>query len=102
MPYADPEQRRASVRRYHADPANRSTVERAKAAWRARNPEKRRAQNIVSSALRRGVLVKGSCERAGEDCGGKVHAHHDDYSKPLVVRWLCAVHHGETWRKTAA
>lgn len=23
----------------------------------------------------------------------KVQAHHDDYSKPLEVRWLCVPHH---------
>ena len=28
-------------------------------------------------------------------CGSKkfVHAHHDDYSRPLDVKWLCAMHH---------
>lgn len=23
----------------------------------------------------------------------KANAHHDDYAKPLEVRWLCALHH---------
>lgn len=97
MPYADQTFRRAQVRRYHADPANRPTVEKAKRAWRERNPEKRRAQNIVSGHLHRGSLVKGPCEHAAEGgCRGKVHAHHDDYSKPLEVRWLCVAHHADT------
>ena len=30
------------------------------------------------------------CEICGKE---KTHAHHDDYDKPLNVRWLCAEHH---------
>ena len=31
-----------------------------------------------------------------EVCGNlRVHAHHDDYYKPLEVRWLCVKHHNE-------
>lgn len=56
-----------------------------------RAPEKKRARRIVSNALRDGRLVRQPCETCGtsED----VHAHHDDYAKPLDVRWLCRKHH---------
>lgn len=65
-----------------------------KARWIERNPEKRKAQIAVGNALRDGKLVKGACERAAEgDCGKRIEAHHDDYSKPLDVRWLCSKHH---------
>jgi ribosome-binding protein aMBF1 (putative translation factor) len=61
--------------------------------WRARYPEKYRAHNAVNNAIRDGRLKRGvRCE----ECGKKehLHAHHDDYSKPLDVRWLCArCHH---------
>ncbi len=41
----------------------------------------------------RSVLVKGPCEYAGEGgCHGPIEAHHDDYSKPRVVRWRCRRH----------
>jgi hypothetical protein len=35
-------------------------------------------------------------------CGATehVHGHHDDYQKPLVVRWLCRRHHGEVHRRS--
>jgi hypothetical protein len=61
--------------------------------WRQRNPEKTKAHDAVKYALRTGRLVKGSCELAGSECGGRVEAHHDDYSRPLDVRWLCKRHH---------
>jgi hypothetical protein len=31
----------------------------------------------------------------GSGCSGKVQAHHDDYTKPLAVDWLCTKHHAE-------
>lgn len=46
--------------------------------------------------VKRGLVKKGPCEVCGDP---KVEGHHADYSKPLEVRWLCAVHHGETHRK---
>jgi hypothetical protein len=67
----------------------------------ARNREKRyergerykdQARWRVKSALRSGKLKRQPCEV----CGAKnSQAHHDDYSKPLEVRWLCPAHHGK-------
>ena len=54
------------------------------------NPVKARARQAVRRAIRSGALVKKPCEKCG--CV-KVDAHHDDYSKPLDVRWLCRLHH---------
>lgn len=55
-------------------------------------PQQYRANYAVTNAIRDGRLVRGSCEVCGS---AKVHAHHDDYGKPLVVRWLCRRHHRE-------
>jgi len=59
--------------------------------WEARNKESRRAHHAVETALHNGSLRKHPCE----DCGTTVNvmAHHEDYSKPLLVRWLCGVCH---------
>lgn len=59
-------------------------------------PEKDRARNLIKLAMRSGKVIKGKCEICGNE---KVDAHHDDYSKPLDVRWLCRTHHGEVHRK---
>ena len=61
--------------------------------WNQRHPEKIKAHRTVSYAIRRGRLVKGPCEWAGVECRGRIEAHHDDYTKPLEVRWLCKKHH---------
>ena len=58
--------------------------------WRARNPQKRKAHNAVAWALHTGTLVREPCEVCGSE---RSQAHHEDYSKPLTVRWLCSLHH---------
>lgn len=55
-----------------------------------KNPERFLAMQMVQTAVRNGTLVRGRCEVCNLD---KVEAHHDDYSKPLAVRWLCRFHH---------
>ena len=57
--------------------------------WRDRNPEKYQAYLAVKKALRHGVLQRKECVL----CGEKAQAHHEDYSKPLEIIWLCQVHH---------
>ena len=55
---------------------------------RVRSLRKARARSAVADALERGVLVRpGNCENCHRPA--KVHGHHDDYSRPLEVRWLC-------------
>lgn len=65
-------------------------------AYRRKYPERDAARAAVNRAVRRGVLVRPThCE----ECGiGKPHAHHDDYGKPLDVRWLCVTCHGKHHR----
>lgn len=48
------------------------------------------AHNAVKRAIRAGDLVRKPCEVCGEE---RAEAHHDDYNKPLEVRWLCKMCH---------
>lgn len=50
------------------------------------------AHAAVQEALKLGLLVrKGACELCSSDIA--VVAHHDDYKRPLDVRWLCGICH---------
>lgn len=57
----------------------------------ARHPEKHAARAQVRNAIRDGRLQRQPCEA----CGKKAQAHHDDYTKPLEVRWLCPRDHSD-------
>lgn len=57
------------------------------------NKLKKYYYNLVRRAVLSGKLKKLPCEKCGTS--EKVHGHHDDYNKPLDVRWLCAKHHSE-------
>lgn len=65
---------------------------------RHRPAEKRKATYLTSNAIRDGRLVRHPCEKCGD---ASAEAHHDDYSKPLEVRWLCRKHHLEHHGKVA-
>ena len=45
-----------------------------------------RAHSAVSYAIAKGQLKPSNCESCGDPNG---YAHHDNYHKPLDVRWLC-------------
>lgn len=64
--------------------------------YRAAHPLKAFAQTTAANAMRAGKLVRQPCEVCGTTI--KIHGHHDDYSKPLDVRWLCVTHHAEHHR----
>ena len=54
--------------------------------WREAHKAEIAAHVAVHEAKLRGELIPKPCEVCGRE---RVFAHHDDYSKPLVVRWLC-------------
>lgn len=89
--------KRMEMRRaYQSSPAGRSAHNRAAEAWAGKNATKRKAHIAVGNAIRDGKLIKSGCEVCGNPT---VHGHHDDYAKPLAVRWLCDTHHNEWHRR---
>ena len=85
------------------DKARTNLPHRAKARkesskrWVERNILGRAAQIIIGNKIRNGTLERPeNCSSCGVVC--KPHAHHDDYEKPLEVRWLCVSCHA-TWHR---
>ena len=68
---------------------------------RAKNPEGDRARHILNYHVEKGKITK-PCECEIDGCDRiDVQAHHEDYSEPLNVAWVCAKHHHEIHRKVS-
>ena len=68
-----------------------------KRAWRKANPAAHAAHDKVGEAIEAGRLVRLPCSVCGAT---PAQGHHEDYSKPLVVIWLCVIHHKEAHAET--
>ena len=80
-------ERKRSIAKYHRDKA--SFREREK---QPKYQEKTKARKKIRNLIYRGKIKRQPCEVCGLANG---EAHHDDYSKPLDVKWLCRRHHCE-------
>ena len=52
-------------------------------------------RSTLNHAIRDGLIKRGKCEI----CSRMAEAHHDNYNKPLDVRWLCSYHHRKSVHK---
>lgn len=77
---------------------SQKSLREARAKWRNKNQNilKKRCHELVRRALIAGKLIRPEeCSECGFNPGRatngrtKLHGHHDDYSEPLKVRWLC-------------
>lgn len=77
-------------------PKRKAHIREVTIEWRKKRALAYKAQTAVGNAIRDGKLVKKPCAVCGSI---KVHGHHEDYSKPLDVTWLCAAHHKQLHSK---
>lgn len=98
--YADASSRREKTYRPKAIKNRREIY---KHRWRVqgdrREPLKVRAGQILNYCVRAGKITKpNNCADCGV-VGARLDGHHEDYSKPLDVIWLCRPCHGKRHRK---
>lgn len=84
---------------YRATPNYKRLQRAAKVRYRQSEEARQKdaARWALNQALRSGKLTRQPCETCG---AGRAEAHHDDYSKPLTVRWLCTKHHKQLHKKS--
>lgn len=78
------------------NPETTATGLSPQAKWDAANPKAKWAHQALRSAEKKGLIERGPCEECGAVHGvdgAVIHGHHDDYDKPMAVRWLCILHH---------
>jgi len=68
------------------------SIRKCVARDRLLRPHVHKARTMIMVAIRSGKIKRLPCERCGTLPS---EAHHDDYTKPLKVRWLCKKHHTE-------
>jgi hypothetical protein len=69
---------------------NSAKMARYKIESALRYPDKTKARQVLCKAIKNGEIRRFPCRVCGSlDSEG----HHDDYSKPLDVTWLCPKHH---------
>ena len=88
----------AQPKRYCTDPKQQKRNEDVYRSQR-KYPEKRAARTFLNSYIKMGKVMKpNSCEICLQKA--KVEGHHEDYSKPLEVKWVCKKCHTDIhWKQ---
>lgn len=72
------------------DPYSREKAKENSRAWYQANKVKAHAKTALGRAVAAGKVKRLPCRECGNK---KSQGHHEDYSKPLDVIWLCSLHH---------
>lgn len=91
--YRDDPRKKEALSKYASSEKGRAAARSARSRWLNKNQVKRAAHIILGNAISGGKITKPCrCEECGVD-NVRIHGHHDDYSEPLSVRWLCSKCH---------
>jgi hypothetical protein len=89
--------RRDLVKKYSLTEQGKAIKKKSIDAYKKRWPMKYAAHVITRNAIRDGILTRAeSCEVC--ESTDRIDGHHDDYTKPLEIRWLCRKCHVD-WHK---
>jgi len=82
------EKGKITQQKYYHSKAHKDAAKR----YQKKHLKNRYVYLLVRKAIQTGKLLKQPCEVCGKQ---NAFAHHDDYEKPLQVKWLCNYHHCE-------
>jgi len=85
-------------KKYSKTEGGKISHSRCNKAYRDRYPLKYAAHTFISNAVKYG-LIRRECKCSECESEYKVEAHHDDYSKPMEIRWLCELCHKQWHRE---
>ncbi len=78
---------------------NRDWINEYQRLWYQKNKEKRRAHVILNRALLKGLILRPeNCSECKKTC--KPDGHHENYSNPLAVIWVCRSCHSRKSPRT--
>ena len=98
--------RSENLERYREYDRQRGKSDERKLSYKIKNKNKRKfegpiydkAHNALVRAVKLGKIIRPDhCERCHITCVPQ--GHHDDYSKPLEVMWLCPICHAQRHRE---
>jgi hypothetical protein len=92
--YSKTEKGKNTEKRRNAKLGRMEHLKNAADKWNKEHPDRYTAHNRLHAAVRDGKINKPkNCQECG--ASGIIHGHHEDYSKPFEVLWLCVPCHGK-------